>query len=71
MSFLAFFLQTVPPEVAPVSAVGLAGLLFYFYRTDRKHSEERYAELAKDFRELIQHNTAALVGLKDSLNGRK
>mgnify|MGYP001562818035 FL=1 len=41
----------------------LAGVIFHFYRQDRKTSEDRYAALAQDFRTIVQDNTAAMVKL--------
>jgi len=33
----------------PASAIGLAGVIFYFYRQDRQTSEARYEKLALQF----------------------
>jgi len=76
MSFLAFLVEAAPtvPDLSPFAGLGvggiLAGVMFYFYRQDRKHSEERFAALGSEFREIVQANTAAIVSLKDALNRR-
>lgn len=41
----------------------LAGGMFYFYRQDRKGSEEKLSELSKDFRGIVQENTKAITKL--------
>ena len=38
----------------------MAAIIFYFYRQDRIASEIRFQELAKDFRAIVENNTAAL-----------
>jgi len=58
-------------------STGIAGLVIYLWRQDRKDrdteralQETRYAELAGDFRRIVQENTAAITSLKDSLATR-
>ena len=53
---------------------GIAGLVIYFWRQDRKDrdveraaQEVRYAELAGDFRKIVQENTAAITSLRDTM----
>lgn len=41
----------------------LAGIMFFYSRLDRKASEKRYEELARDLRSLVQDNTKALTML--------
>lgn len=62
----------------------MAGLMFHFYRVDRKASEERTLKLAEEFRTLAQefrqivkdnteavtNNTSAVRSLHDRLIGR-
>lgn len=76
VSLFALILQgATGPELAPFAGLGIGGglaaFMFYFYRQDRKHSEDRYEALAKDFREIVEHNTEAMTSLRDSLNGKK
>lgn len=62
----------------------LAGIMFYFYRRDRKDSGERFAtltkdygdryeKLAQDFRTIVQDNTAALTRVVEAIenNGKR
>lgn len=73
-------LQIVPElPLAPIASLGVGGvlalLMFWFYRHDRKSSEDRlkssedrFAELAKEFRQIVQENTAASVRLADVID---
>lgn len=45
----------------------LAGVMFMFYRVDRKESEKRLAALGKEFKEIVQRNTEALTRLTSFL----
>ena len=76
MSLFALILQgATSPELAPFAGLGIGGglaaFMFYFYRQDRKHSEDRFAELGAEFRGIVEANTAALTSLKDALNGKR
>ena len=67
---LAYFLQTnpIPTEWTGLEVGGvLAGTVFYFYRMDRRTSEDRYAKLGDDFRQIVQENTAAITALRETL----
>lgn len=44
--------------------VGLAGVMFYFYRQDRKSSEEALTKIASEFRGIVEGNTRAITALK-------
>lgn len=44
--------------------MGLAGLMFYFYRQDRKASEDSLTKIASEFREIVEGNTRAITALK-------
>lgn len=77
-------LQVQPElPLSPLASLGVGGalalLMFWFYRHDRTTSEERfksyceqmdrrYYELAKDFRQIVQENTAASVRLADVID---
>jgi hypothetical protein len=41
----------------------LAGILFWFYRQDRKDAEQKYGALALDFRSIVEANTRAITKL--------
>ena len=45
----------------------MAGVMFVIYRADRRASEDRYAELASEFRSIVQENTVAITKLTDAL----
>lgn len=62
-AFLA--IQLLPEESlwAKLSSIGLAGLIFFFYRQDRKDSEVRYEAIAKEHMQLIRESTVALTTL--------
>jgi hypothetical protein len=60
MEELKFFAQF---GVGAVAAV----MLFMIYRADRKASEDRFADLTKEFRTIVQDNTAAITKLTDAL----
>lgn len=58
-------------------STGMASLVLYFWRQDRKDraeerkaADERHQVLAKDFKEIVQGNTIAMTRLTDSLSGR-
>ena len=78
------FIEGVPiPDWGTLGIGGaMASLVFFFYRqdrkasedryaADRKTSEERYAALAIDFRQIVQENTQAVTGLKDMIGRQK
>lgn len=44
--------------------MGLAGLMFYFYRQDRKASEDSLTKIASEFRGIVEGNTRAITALK-------
>ncbi len=75
----SLFLQGAP-ELQPLFTLGVGGaiaaLIFHFYRSDRKTSEERasadrkaseerIAGFAKDFMGIVQNNTAVITKLMD------
>lgn len=76
LAVLALLLwQAVPPAsgleqnlLHPITSVGLGGLIFWFYRGDRKDSESRYGKLAEGYRGLIEANTAAITKLTERLD---
>lgn len=43
--------------------VGLAGVIFYFYRQDRKASEDAMTKMASEFRQIVEANTRAITSL--------
>lgn len=49
----------------------LAGVMFVFYRQDRRSSEERLNGIIKDFRHIIESNTAAMTSLREAMRGRE
>jgi hypothetical protein len=42
----------------------LAGIILTFYRQDRTASENKFAQLGHDFREIVTNNTEALTAVK-------
>lgn len=48
----------------------LAALMFYFYRQDRKASEEKYNELARNFRGIVEENTKAITMLTAAIESQ-
>ena len=61
---LAFFQALeAPPDLTKWGTGGLAVLMFWFYREDRKRSEEAMKELGKDFREVVEENTRVIATL--------
>jgi hypothetical protein len=68
------FLQTAAPATESIpgwASLGVGGVLamamFYFYRLDRKASEERLNGVIKDFRSIIEANTAAMTSLREAV----
>jgi len=43
--------------------VGLAGIMFYFYRQDRKAAEESMLRMGNEFRGIVEANTRAITTL--------
>lgn len=41
----------------------LAALIFWYYREDRKRSEDRISELGRDFKQTVEGNTAVMTKL--------
>jgi hypothetical protein len=73
---LAVFLQNGGFDGIPQAGVstGVAGLVIYFWRQDRKDreterdaQEKRYQMLAEDFRMIVQENTTAITSLRESI----
>lgn len=65
-----FLLQAGNPEIGVglgTGGLGLAGVIFYFYRQDRAETAKRYEELAGNFRKIVEDNTAAVTSLRDAL----
>jgi hypothetical protein len=74
MTLAVLLLQTAAdvPNWAPLGVGGvLAGVMFYFYRQDRLESEKRMGEIIKDFRGIIEANTAAMTGLQKAIEHEK
>ena len=80
---MLFILALIQAQAADPSltgygvSTGIAGLVIYLWRQDRKDrdteraaQEVRYSELAADFRKIVQENTAAITSLKDTLMTR-
>jgi hypothetical protein len=73
-------METGLPPLASLGVGGaLALILFWFYRHDRKASEDRwfeyrnttdkrYDELSRDFKLIVQENTAASVRLAEVID---
>lgn len=70
------------PDVFPWASLGvggiMAGIIFFYYRADRKQveltltealrkSDERWQSLAADFRTIIQDNTRAITSLEAAM----
>lgn len=83
MHLIAALLQStsIPDLGIGVGAGGLAGVVFYFYRQDRKANETRLSEIQaenakrmdgvlSDFRSIIEANTKAMTALTDQLASR-
>ncbi len=75
----SFLLQSVDTVTAPVGIGAIALIVLGYYRVDRQKSEERLiaaanaseeriADLAKDFRLIIQENTRALTSLESVID---
>jgi hypothetical protein len=65
----------LPNFTGPITGVGLAGIMFWFYREDRKRSEEklaaseaRLATFAIEFRTIVENNTKAMTELSNHLD---
>ena len=65
----------LPNISGPVTGIGLAGLMFWFYREDRKKSEDklaaseaRLAAFTSEFRTIVENNTKAMVELSNHLD---
>lgn len=43
--------------------MGMAGLMFYFYRQDRKAAEESMIKMGSEFRQLVEGNTRVITEL--------
>ncbi len=71
------------PPLTPIANLGIGGaiaiLVFYFYRVDRRSSEERlykqaedcekrYEDIAQDYKKTLQENTAAITKLCDAID---
>lgn len=68
---------SLEPAVDLVTKAGLAGLILWLWREDRKSREsaatkadERYDGLVRDFRGIVESNTKAMAGLQEALRGR-
>ncbi len=48
-------------DLKHIGSVSLAGLIFFFYRQDRKDSEKRIAEANSEYRDIVTENTAAVT----------
>lgn len=54
-----------------LGSIGLAGMIFFFYRQDRKDSERRHSDLAIEYKEIVQENTAAVTKLTAAIDRQK
>ena len=43
--------------------MGMAGLMFYFYRQDRKSAEESMIKMGSEFRQIVEGNTRVITEL--------
>jgi hypothetical protein len=68
-------LQTDPSDLKDWGSLGvgglLAGVMFYFYRQDRKDSEARYAKIAEDFKQTIIESTRVTASVAEALRAFK
>jgi hypothetical protein len=76
---LILFTLLQGPAIIPEYGIptGIAGLVLWFWRQDRKDRAEekkadaaRYEALSQDFRHIVQDNTAAIQRLTDALGTR-
>lgn len=44
--------------------MGMAGLMFYFYRQDRKSAEDSMIKMGSEFRQIVEANTRAITALE-------
>lgn len=74
---LTALLQAVaaPVDAPAWGALGIGGVLatvmFYFYRLDRKSSEDRLNGIIQDFRSIIEANTKAMTSLEKAIEERR
>ena len=75
LSILLQATNELPNFAGPITGVGLAGIMFWFYREDRKRAEEklaaseaRLALFAHEFRTIIENNTKALIEIAHILD---
>lgn len=74
MKLFSLLLQTadVPNGWGALGVGGaLAGVMFYFYREDRRVSETRMATILSDFRSIIEANTKAMTALEQAIEQRE
>lgn len=64
---LALLQITTSEWVPPVLNLGLAGIMFYFYRVDRRDSEIRLEKVTVDFRNIVVESTKALERMASSV----
>lgn len=65
-AFGAFALLQISPEEnlwKYLASLGLAGVIFYFYRQDRQLSEKRYETIAQAHTQIVMDNTVAITKL--------
>lgn len=43
--------------------MGMAGLMFYFYRQDRKSAEDNMIKMGSEFRQIVEGNTRVITEL--------
>ena len=44
--------------------ITMAGLIFYFYRQDRKSAEDSMIKMGSEFRQIVEANTRAITALE-------
>jgi hypothetical protein len=44
--------------------ITMAGLMFYFYRQDRKSAEDSMIKMGSEFRQIVEANTRAITALE-------
>ncbi len=79
--YTLLLLQAVSPAITPdqwlnsLPSLGvggmLAGIMFFFYRTDRQASEKSLSKITENFLQVIQDNTKAMTSVVDVINKLK
>lgn len=61
----------IAPIIGGLGSSGLALVIFYFYREDRRAAEDRYAKLVEDLESMIINNTKAITKLDRALTSSR